>query len=200
MHKMTRLGMILSGLIYILIVVPILFLLVKADEQMFHAAARANTGPLFFVLFLSAEDDTEPPPRPTPDLPPRPGLPPRPEPTPEPMPEPSPPPEGGLIELRINFDPERSWAEHPWSEMDTVVQWQDGLGDWHDVESWRGSLDEVAGYEGRKSWWLDRSLFGKGPFRWAFYLRRGDPPLKFSEEFYMPTADGSIVRTRIAVP
>ncbi len=150
---------------------------------------------LLFPAFAHADD---PPPRPTPDLPPRPGMPPRP--LPQPSPAPPAPFEGGLIELRVNFDPTWSWTEHPWSEMDTLVQWQDALGGWHDIPTWRGGLDEVVGYEGRKSWWLDRSHFGQGPFRWVFYLHKGDAPFKFSTEFFMPTADGEIVRTRMSVP
>ncbi|MBN1933630.1 MAG: hypothetical protein JW934_03140 [Anaerolineae bacterium] len=121
------------------------------------------------------------------------GLPPRPEPAPTPV-------AGGLIELRINFDPTWSWDQHPWQAVDTLVQWKDALGGWHDVDTWRGGLDEVAGYEGRKSWWLSREHFGTGPFRWAIYLSGSEEPLKFSKEFFMPNSDGGITRTRITLP
>lgn len=45
----------------------------------------------------------------------------------------------------------------------TVVQWQDSAGNWHDVEGWRGTLDD----RGVRRWWVDAKDFGTGPFRWV---------------------------------
>jgi hypothetical protein len=45
----------------------------------------------------------------------------------------------------------------------SVVQWQDSVGNWHDVEGWRGTLDS----QGVIRWWVDAKDFGTGPFRWV---------------------------------
>lgn len=114
-------------------------------------------------------------------------LPPRPEPSPT-----SSPIDGGGIELRIWSVQARSW-----DTVETVVQWQDGLGGWHDIESWRGTLDQLFTDGGRKTWFVSDELFGKGPFRWVVY--EGDETLATSDPFTMPSADGQTVRTLTAV-
>jgi len=45
----------------------------------------------------------------------------------------------------------------------SVVQWQDSAGNWHDVEGWRGTLDN----RGVRRWWVAAKDFGTGPFRWV---------------------------------
>ena len=42
----------------------------------------------------------------------------------------------GFIDLHVDPAQTGLWA---------VVQWQDAVGDWHDVEGWRGALD--SGYQ-----------------------------------------------------
>jgi len=67
------------------------------------------------------------------------------------------------------------------------------LGDWHDVEGWQGTLDEVNDGVGKKVWWVVKSDLGKGPFRWMIYQGQGGRPLAQSEPFYLPrSADESV--------
>jgi len=112
-------------------------------------------------------------------------LPPRPTAMPTvtvtPLPVYVPPMVGGSIELRVPSAPAGLW---------TVVQWQDGLGGWHDVEGWQGTL-----VDGWQIWWVARRDFGTGPFRWIVYQ---DPTkgalLAVSQSFNLPTSDGDLVR------
>ncbi len=175
--------------------------LVLAMALLFPVAAFA-----FSPNFPPRPDPGVPPPRPTPPVPDRPGLPPRPDDPPQPDPTPvTPPPlpaapdRGGLIELWVRFDPAWPWDEYPWQGMETLVQWQDGLGEWHNVDSWRGGFDECKGNDARKSWWVSEDHFGSGPFRWVLYLRRGDETLVVSESFDMPSVHGEIVRVSITL-
>jgi hypothetical protein len=134
-------------------------------------------------------------------------LPPRPEdnPAPTPTPERKTGYVGALIELRAQFDPAWSWTDSPWQEMETIVQWQDAFGNWHDVEGWCGGFDEVKEYEGRKSWWMPRGHFGTGPFRWVVYRAQGSEssargdPLAISEAFYMPRSTGQVARVVVSI-
>lgn len=100
---------------------------------------------------------------------------------------------GALIWLRVQSETTAPLPVTLW----TVVQWQDAQGDWHDVEGWRGTLDEVAKNEGRKVWWLPVDLFGAGPFRWVVYAPHGGTMLATSPAFYLPTATGQ--RTMVTV-
>lgn len=79
----------------------------------------------------------------------------------------------------------------------TVVQWQDGLGEWHDVDPWRGTLDEVHGDEGIKRWYVAEKDFSTGPFRWVVYNETGT--LAASESFYLPSVDREVVHVTVVV-
>ncbi|HOT93149.1 MAG TPA: hypothetical protein PLN71_16425 [Anaerolineae bacterium] len=97
-------------------------------------------------------------------------------------------PAGAAIWLRM-----QGRVDDPrWQSLWTVVQWQDALGDWHDVEGWRGALDAAVGGEGRKVWWLPADLFGAGPFRWQVFAQPGGMLLATSEAFYLPESAGQI--------
>ncbi len=109
-------------------------------------------------------------------------LPPRP--TPEPTPTPRARRPNGAIELTVESAPAGLW---------TVVQWQDALGGWHDVGGWQGALD--AG--DRKTWWVDKADYGKGPFRWM--VTQGGELMATSEPFYLPEATGQIVRVSVSL-
>jgi len=98
------------------------------------------------------------------------------------------PRDGATIWLRV----QGGAGDLRWQTLWTVVQWQDALGDWHDVEGWRGTLDEVVGGEGRKVWWLPADLFGAGPFRWQVYAQPGGALLATSEAFHLPDSTGRI--------
>jgi hypothetical protein len=88
---------------------------------------------------------------------------------------------GPAIELRVRFG--GAWQAARWQELWTVVEWQDAFGDWHEVEGWRGALDEVARGEGRKVWWVSLDDLGKGPFRWTVCRRPAGRPLAHSKPF-----------------
>lgn len=136
-------------------------------------------------------------------------FPPRPTPQPAP-PSPGPtllsrPPAGGFIELRFQTTPERIWSSGRWEELWTIVQWQDVLGNWHDVEGWQGAFDEFNHNEdknvcaGKKTWWVTEADFDKGPFRWVVYQGRGGGLLARSELFYLPHSTGEIVRVEVSL-
>jgi hypothetical protein len=101
-----------------------------------------------------------------------------------PTPTPIPPSVSGAIELIVESTPPGLW---------TVVQWQDALGGWHDVEGWQGVLDE----SNIKTWWVDRADFGQGPFRWA--VAWGGELLATSELFYLPRSAGEVVRVQVTL-
>jgi len=72
-----------------------------------------------------------------------------------PRPDTRAPVKGASIELHVEGLGPDMWA---------VVQWLDGLGEWHDVDGWRGELEEQ-----RVTWWVSPKHFGDGPFRWVVY-------------------------------
>ena len=110
-------------------------------------------------------------------------LPPRPTPRSTPTTQASPP--GAYIALQVLSAPTGLW---------TRVQWQDGWGDWHDVEGWQGTLDTAD----EKVWWVAPKDFGGGPYRWAIYASRDGPSLGASDPFYLPEAAGLRVRVSIS--
>ena len=81
----------------------------------------------------------------------------------------------------------------------TVIQWQDAFGNWHDVEGWRGTLDDVVGSQGEQVWWVAQADRGAGPFRWLVYDRLGGKLLARSELFNLPTASGQTVRVQVSL-
>jgi hypothetical protein len=85
---------------------------------------------------------------------------------------------GGGILLHVGDYREGLWA---------IVQWQDGLGNWHDVEGWRGMLDQDW-----HVWWVDEKDFGTGPFRWVLHDGPGGEQLGVSESFDLPHSNGEI--------
>ena len=91
---------------------------------------------------------------------------------------------GAYIELRLPTDNINLW---------TVVQWQDGVGNWHDVESWRGVLDSLNEHKGDKIWWVLPYSYGDGPCRWLVYDRAGGQLLATSHAFYLPGANRRVI-------
>jgi len=119
--------------------------------------------------------------------------------TPVPASRPRPASKGAAIELNVQFlagsPASVEWREGLW----TIVQWQDGLGEWHDVYGWRATLDEVNGAEGKKVWYLAENLLGEGPYSWAVYP---DPEGEFiarSAPFYMPDSTGQTRYVKVAM-
>ena len=103
--------------------------------------------------------------------------------------------------MHVRF-PEQGLDFH-WQELWTIVQWQDAFGRWHDVEGWQGTLDSVtrAGIQvvGKKTWWLARDLFARGPFRWVVYRVQGGALVAASEPFFLPDAVGEVETVETSV-
>jgi hypothetical protein len=89
-------------------------------------------------------------------------------------------PTGGLIELRIQTPPANAW---------TVVQWEDGLGGWHTVEGWQGTLDDGIS----KLWWVAPKDLDTGPFRWVIFDKRDGKVWGISPSFDLPATTGQRV-------
>jgi hypothetical protein len=99
----------------------------------------------------------------------------------------------GTIQLQAQFSHEWPWNEVHWQDLWTVVQWQDAEGIWHDVEGWKGTLDDVTIGEdgqvvGHKTWWVSKVHLGEGPFRWLVYQK--SKRLALSETFHLPGSIG----------
>ena len=109
--------------------------------------------------------------------------------TPLPTPRPTPPP-GAYIELHLTPPDLTFW---------TQVEWQDGLGAWHRVDGWQGTVDKVENAVGIKRWWLPRDLFGLGPFRWAVLGAREGHYLTVSEPFTLPTTVNTVTTVDVSI-
>ncbi len=95
--------------------------------------------------------------------------------------------EGAEIELRIQLAPELAiTADRLW----TVVQWQDGLGSWHDVEGWQGPCQRDGSGLPYRAWSVGPKDLGTGPFRWLVRDGRGGKELAASVPFHVPRAGG----------
>jgi hypothetical protein len=68
--------------------------------------------------------------------------------------------EGALIFLHIPSPPD---------DLQTIVQWQDGLGEWHDVVGWQGTLNEANFIV----WWVAPRDLGAIWYRWVVYTEDG---------------------------
>lgn len=73
-----------------------------------------------------------------------------------------------------------------WAGKWTVVQWQDGLGTWHDVEGWMGEISN----ENLVVWTVLPTEQGSGPFRWLVYTAPEGDLLSCSDPFYAPSLLG----------
>ena len=127
-------------------------------------------------------------------LPPRPSTP---TPTPTHLPPAQFPTVMASIELHVRFGSKWSWGTMTWQDLRTVVQWQDGLGDWHAVDGWRGALDEFIDDEGCKVWWVAKNDFGSGPFRWAVTAGKSDKQIAASNSFNLPARSNEQVIVEI---
>jgi hypothetical protein len=95
-------------------------------------------------------------------------------------------PLGAWIELQAQPAPAEAWS---------VVQWQNELGDWYDVEGWRGSLEG----NGYRRWWVHEKDFGYGPFRWVVTQGQDGPVLGASQTFNLPGGANETVRVTVSV-
>jgi len=87
------------------------------------------------------------------------------------------------IELHAQNGPAGVWS---------VVQWQDSDGNWHDVEGWRGVLNN-----GYQRWAVEAKNFNTGPFRWQ--VRRGieGEILGISDPFSLPAGVNQVVSVQV---
>jgi hypothetical protein len=68
-----------------------------------------------------------------------------------------------------------------------VVQWQDELGEWHDIDGWQSEIEGS-----RITWHRAAKDLRTGPFRWVVY---GDSViLGTSESFSLPAASSFVIR------
>jgi len=131
-------------------------------------------------------------------------LPPRPD-TPAPVAKPAPSAaRGAFIELRAEFPAAWPWETSHWRDLQTVVQWQDPWGMWHDVEGWQGTLDGVEVGEdgavvGLKLWWVGGADLGTGPFRWRVTHGQGGRLLGTSEPFGLPSAANTTLTVEVSL-
>lgn len=70
----------------------------------------------------------------------------------------------------------------------SVVQWQNELGDWYDVEGWQGALDAT----GSRRWWVHEKDFGDGLFRWVVMQSPGGTVLGTSQPFNLPAGASEV--------
>lgn len=104
----------------------------------------------------------------------------------------SPVPIGASIELHVLCSGQRC-VQGP--GLWTIVQWQDGLGAWHDVAGWQGWLDE--GW--RKAWWVEEKDLGTGPFRWALLCDCCCEAWAVSAPFDLPAEPGQVLRVVVVL-
>ena len=119
-------------------------------------------------------------------------LPPRPTPVTPTPPSVSVPTSPGWAAIELHVQPTQA-------DRWTVVQWQDAFGGWHDVEGWRGTLDEVSNGVGNKKWWVARPNFDTGPFRWVVYQNQGGKLLAVSKVFRLPPSENSAVVVEVSL-
>ena len=91
-----------------------------------------------------------------------------------------------IIELTVSDAPAGAW---------TVVQWQDSAGGWHDVEGWRGMLDE----SDTKQWCVAPRDFGTGPFQWVIAQGIEGTQLAVSEPFTLPASSNQTLQISLSL-
>jgi hypothetical protein len=149
---------------------------------------------------LAEQTSTSPAPTWTPG-PPAPTWTPGPPPLKTPIPSPA-RTDGAVIELNVRFPSSWPWAQIHWQELWTIVQWQDGFGDWHDVTGWQGTLDSISYqdgvYAGKKVWWAGRDQAVPGTFRWLVLQEEEGETLGTSQPFTARTYQ--LVSVAISMP
>jgi hypothetical protein len=121
------------------------------------------------------------------DLPPRP-----PTPTPEALapapvePNPVAPAPDALVILYVADGHSQLW---------TIVQWAGVENAWHDVDGWRGHLDDGDGK--MKIWWVSPEHYGGGPMRWQVYDGSDGRLRATSDPFMLPAQGGERVTVEV---
>jgi len=73
------------------------------------------------------------------------------------------------------------------------VQWQDGLGSWHDVEGWVGAINN----ENQVTWTVLAAERGSGPYRWRVYSAAEGDLIATSDPFYATWPLGNIAWVQV---
>jgi hypothetical protein len=90
---------------------------------------------------------------------------------------------GAHIELRVQPGLGGAW---------TVVQWQDGMGRWHDVDGWRAQIES----DQAVNWWVAPKHLDTGPYRWLVYREQDRRAVVWASElFYLPKQGDTLVVT-----
>jgi hypothetical protein len=84
-----------------------------------------------------------------------------------------------------------------WAALWTLVQWQDGLSNWHDVDGWQGPPAGSITDPNHKSWPVEERLFAKGPFRWVVKQGQSGAIIGASGPFYLPHDDSEVVKVDV---
>lgn len=82
----------------------------------------------------------------------------------------------------------------------SVVQWEDGLGNWHDVDGWRSELTWLTSYVFFQPWGVAPKDFGTGPFRWLIYNPKTGKTLGTTNSFYLPGSGGVVTVQKSLTP
>jgi hypothetical protein len=81
------------------------------------------------------------------------------------------------------------------SQLWTVVQWAGVENAWHDVDGWRGHLDDGDGK--MKIWWVGPEHYGSGPMRWQVYDGSDGRLRATSDSFMLPARGGERVTIEV---
>ena len=91
--------------------------------------------------------------------------------------------EGAHIELRVQSGLGEVW---------TVVQWQDEMGRWHDVDGWRAQVEP----DQAVNWWVAPEDSETGPYRWIVYHDQDRRAVVWASDlFYLPKQGETLVVT-----
>jgi hypothetical protein len=125
-------------------------------------------------------------------LPPRPTLTPTPvpataTPTALPLVTPTAVPVEHPVRIRLLVD---AGYEGAWS----LVQWQDGQGDWHDVSGWLGEIEN-----GQVQWRVLPKDYNTGPFRWIVLDQPGGEILAISASFTLPNPSDPLTAVTVKI-
>jgi hypothetical protein len=95
---------------------------------------------------------------------------------------------GAYIELRVQPGLGGAW---------TIVQWQDSMGRWNDVDGWRAQVES----DQAVNWWVAPKHLDTGPYRWLVYQGEDRRAVVWASElFYLPKqGETLVVNTAVVV-
>jgi hypothetical protein len=79
------------------------------------------------------------------------------------------------------------------------IQWQDGLGGWHDVSGWQGPMTlQPTTNVSTRQWAVYPKDYGRGPFRWVVYSEQDGAVWATSTRYNLPNGDGATLAMTLA--